>query len=171
MYLPYQSFTSRSSYSELTHWVLNWMKNTLLFTYGTNIVVRLLTVTFLPQKSENVRPHSSNSIETQLKRQPHYSQTSRENTTPSSGTSPLHTYVHPLLSFLIRKWQKPDMVMRSWHGHFLLRWAKPSAFGGTTSSSFLRSLSFIRLIRLHQVVTPNTDGFAHLSRKWPCALV
>ena len=42
------------------------MKNTVLFTYSTNILVRLLTVTmnnFLTQKSENVRTHSSNSIE------------------------------------------------------------------------------------------------------------
>ena len=44
------------------------MKNTLLFTHGISILVRLLTVNvknFLPQKSQNVRPHSStsNSIE------------------------------------------------------------------------------------------------------------
>ena len=43
------------------------MKNTSLFTYSTNILVRLLTVNvknfFLPQKSENVRRHSSDSIE------------------------------------------------------------------------------------------------------------
>ena len=42
------------------------MKNTLLFTYSTNTVVSLLTVNvknFLTPKSENVRPHSSNSIE------------------------------------------------------------------------------------------------------------
>ena len=42
------------------------MKNTLLFTYSTDILVRLLTVNiknFLTQKSENVRPHFSYSIE------------------------------------------------------------------------------------------------------------
>ena len=43
------------------------MKNTSLFTYSTNILVRLLTVNvknvFYPQKYENVRPHSSGSIE------------------------------------------------------------------------------------------------------------
>ena len=47
------------------------MKNTLqltqLFTYSTNIVVSLLTVimknSLIPQKSENERPHSSNSNE------------------------------------------------------------------------------------------------------------
>ena len=64
---------------------VNWMKNTLLFTYSANILVRLLTVTWrtvLLEKSENVGPHSSNSI---------------ENATPSSGTSPLASYkeVHP----------------------------------------------------------------------------
>ena len=49
---------------------LDWMKNrknTLIFSCSTNILVRLLTVnmkSILPvQKSENVRPHSSNSIE------------------------------------------------------------------------------------------------------------
>ena len=45
---------------ELTHF-LNWMKNNLLFTYSTNILVRLLTLKnkrcLTPKKSENVRPH------------------------------------------------------------------------------------------------------------------
>ena len=40
---------------------------------------------YLPQKSENLQPHSSKLIEMQ----PHYSQSSRENVAPSSGTSPL----------------------------------------------------------------------------------
>ena len=41
------------------------MKNTLLFTYNTNILVRLLTVNMknCQKTTENVRPHSSNSIE------------------------------------------------------------------------------------------------------------
>ena len=45
------------------------MKNTLLFTYSTNILVRLLTRikininNSLPQKSKNVRPHFNNSFE------------------------------------------------------------------------------------------------------------
>ena len=63
---------------ELTHF-LNWIKNNLLFTYSTNILVRLLTVKnkhcITPKKSENVRPHHSHS--------------SRDNATPSSDTSPL----------------------------------------------------------------------------------
>ena len=60
----------------------------------TNILVRFLTVNLnnclAPNKSENVRPHSSNSIE---KGDPIIvSQSSRENATPSSGTSPLASY-------------------------------------------------------------------------------
>ena len=42
------------------------MKNTLLFIDSANILVRLLTVNMknvLPRESENVRPHSNNSVE------------------------------------------------------------------------------------------------------------
>ena len=39
----------------------------------------------LPQRSENLRPHPSNSIEMR----PHHNHHSRENATASSGTSPL----------------------------------------------------------------------------------
>ena len=42
------------------------MKNTLLFTDSANILVRLLTVNMknvLRQELENVKPHSSNSIQ------------------------------------------------------------------------------------------------------------
>ena len=66
---------------ELTHF-LDWMKNTLLFICSTNILVPSLTINMenclTPKNSENVRPH--------------YSQSSRENGTPSSGTSPLVSY-------------------------------------------------------------------------------
>ena len=44
----------------------NRIKNTFIFTYSTNIPVRLLTAnikTSYPKKSENVRTHSSNYIE------------------------------------------------------------------------------------------------------------
>ena len=41
-----------------------------------------------PKKSENVRPHSSNSIE----KPPHYSQSSRENAIPFIGTSQLASF-------------------------------------------------------------------------------
>ena len=65
---------------------LTWMKNTLLITYSTNTLVRW---TVLPtQKSENVRSHSSNSVENAT----HYNHSSRENATPSSGKSPLAYY-------------------------------------------------------------------------------
>ena len=51
---------------ELTHF-LDWMKNTLFFICSANILVRLVTVNMkkwlTPKKSENVRPHSSNSVE------------------------------------------------------------------------------------------------------------
>ena len=53
-------------FNELIHF-LDWMKNTLPFICSTNILVRLLTVNMknylTPKKHENVRPHSSNSIE------------------------------------------------------------------------------------------------------------
>ena len=81
--------------SQLSHflflWIdrfLDWMKNTLLFMQykhsGTFANRRYEELSY-PQKAENVRPHSSNS----LKMRPHYSQSSRENATPSSGTFPL----------------------------------------------------------------------------------
>ena len=66
------------------------MKNTLLFTYSTNILVRLLTVNvknYLTPKSENVRPHSSNSIESAT---PLLSIQSRK--CDPSGTSSLASY-------------------------------------------------------------------------------
>ena len=47
---------------ELTHF-LDWMKNTLLFICSTNILVRKYEEQSYPKKSENVRLHSSNSIE------------------------------------------------------------------------------------------------------------
>ena len=43
---------------------------------------------FLPQKTENLRPHSSKSIENATPL-PHYRHSGRENATPSSGTFPL----------------------------------------------------------------------------------
>ena len=67
------------------------MKNTLLFTDSTNILVRLLTINMkncLTKEYENVQPHSSNSIENAT----HYSQSSRENAAQSSVTSPLVSY-------------------------------------------------------------------------------
>ena len=66
------------------------MKNTLLFTYSTNILVRLLTgrVNMTNSLTPKIRKCA-----TPLKMQPHYSrQSSREKATPSSGTSPLASY-------------------------------------------------------------------------------
>ena len=68
------------------------MKNTLLFTYCINILVRLLTVNkeelSYPQKSENLRPHSSTSIENATKLESIQSW----KCDPSGGTSPLASY-------------------------------------------------------------------------------
>ena len=68
------------------------MKNTLLFIYSTNIVVRLLTVNMkncLTQENPNM---CDPILVTLLKMRPHYSPSSRENATPSSGTSPLASH-------------------------------------------------------------------------------
>ena len=65
------------------------MKNTLLFTYSTNILVRLLTVNL----NNSLTPKICDPIlVTLLKMQSRYSQSSRENATPSSGTSHLASY-------------------------------------------------------------------------------
>ena len=68
------------------------MKNTLLFTYSTNS-----PGTFANRKYEDFsypkNPKMCNLIlETLLKMRPHYSQSNRENATPSSGTSPLASF-------------------------------------------------------------------------------
>ena len=67
------------------------MKNTLPFTYSTSILVRLLTVNIY--KRTVINPKMCDPIlVTLLKIQPHSSQSSRENATPSSGTSQLASY-------------------------------------------------------------------------------
>ena len=66
--------------NELIHF-LNWMKNTLLFTYSTNILVRARN----PKMYHPI-------LVTLMKMRPYYSQSSRENATPSRGTSPLASY-------------------------------------------------------------------------------
>ena len=69
------------------------MKNSLLFTYSTNILVRLLTVNMKTELSYPKNPKTCDPILlTLFKMQPHYSQSSRENATSSSGTSPLASY-------------------------------------------------------------------------------
>ena len=68
------------------------MKNTSLFTYSTNILVRLLTVNlknfFYPKNPKMCDPI----LVTPLKMRPRFSQSRRENATPSSGASPLASY-------------------------------------------------------------------------------
>ena len=68
------------------------MKNSLLFIYSTNILVRLLTINMknglTPKNSILCDPI----IVTLLKMRPHYSHSSHQNATPPSGTSPLATY-------------------------------------------------------------------------------
>ena len=69
------------------------MKNTLLFTYSTNILVRLLTRPKCEELCHPKNPKMCDAIlETPLKMQSYYSQSRRENATPSSGTSPLASY-------------------------------------------------------------------------------
>ena len=68
------------------------MKNTLLFTYNTSILVRQLTINIhkYEELSYPQNPKMCDPIQvTLLKMQPRYSQTSCENATPSSDTSPL----------------------------------------------------------------------------------
>ena len=69
------------------------MKNTLLFTYSTNILVRFLTVNISEQRSYLKNLTMCDPIlVTLLKMRPHYGRYSRENATPSSGISPLTSY-------------------------------------------------------------------------------
>ena len=75
----------------VTYWpmFLDWMKDTLIYIYSTNILVRLLTVNvknwLTPQNPKMCDPI----LVTLLKMQSQYSQSSHENVTPSSGTSPI----------------------------------------------------------------------------------
>ena len=76
---------------ELTNF-LDWMKNTLLFICSTNILVSLLT-DYMKNCLTPTNPKMCDPIQvTLLKMLPHYSQSSREKVTPSSGTSPLASY-------------------------------------------------------------------------------
>ena len=64
------------------------MKNTLLSTYSTNILVVSLLIVNMKNSltSKNLKMCDSILV-TLLKTRPHYSQSSHENATPSSGTS------------------------------------------------------------------------------------
>ena len=68
------------------------MKNTLIFIYSTNILVRFLTVNMNNCLTPNNPKMCDSILVPLLKMRPHYSQSSRENATPSSGTSALASY-------------------------------------------------------------------------------
>ena len=76
---------------ELTHF-LDWMKNTLLLICSTNILVRLLTVNTNNSLTPKNQKMFDSILVTLLKTQPHYSQSSLENATPSSDPFPLASY-------------------------------------------------------------------------------
>ena len=83
-----------SALAFMTHFSVNsknWMKNTLLFTYSTNLLVRANRKYEQLSNPQN-RKMCDPILVTLLKMQHHYSQSSRENATPSSGTSPLASY-------------------------------------------------------------------------------
>ena len=77
---------------ELNHF-FNWMKKTLLFTYSTNILVRLLTVNMKNCLTPKTPKMCDPILVTLLKMRPHYSQSSHQNATTSSGTFPLTSYL------------------------------------------------------------------------------
>ena len=96
------------------------MKNSLRFTYNTNILVRLLTINIHKYEEQSYRENPEMCdpmLVTLSKMQPHYSQTSRENATPSSGTFPLASYRSLSLSRNKKKkletvqWKKPRKWM------------------------------------------------------------
>ena len=68
------------------------MKNTLLFTDSTNVLVSLLSVNVKNVLTQKNPKMCDPILETPLKMQPLYSQFGRENATPSSDTSPLASY-------------------------------------------------------------------------------
>ena len=68
------------------------MKNTLFFTYSTNILVHLLTLNKKNCHTPKNPKMSDAILVTLLKMQPHYSQSSSENETPSGCTSPSASY-------------------------------------------------------------------------------
>ena len=111
--------------NEFTHF-LHWMENTLSFIYSTNILVRLLTVNmkncFTPKNQKMFYPI----LVTLLKMRPHYSQSSREDVAPSSGTSPLA---------LIRKYPPPGADHAS-EGPYLRKkhWTRTTSYGGVLNN-------------------------------------
>ena len=63
-----------------------------VFTYSTNILVHLLTIKYEELSYPKNQKMCDPILVTLLKMRPHYSQSSRENVAPSSGTSQLASY-------------------------------------------------------------------------------
>ena len=102
MYLPYPTFKQ----------VIDPF---FTYTYNTNILVRLPTVNMKNCLTPNNPKMCDLILVTLLKMRPRYSQSSRENETPSSGTSPLAPYQevppHPgHFSRIVTKYRDPALV-------------------------------------------------------------
>ena len=83
------------NYNFLFLWIdpfLDWIKNTLLFIYSTNILEGLLTLHMKNCPTPKNPKMCDPILLTLLKIRPHYSHSRRENATQSSGTSPLASY-------------------------------------------------------------------------------
>ena len=96
---------------ELNHF-LDWTKTTLLFIYSTNILVRLLTVNkncLIPKN----RKMCDLILVTLLKMRPHHSQSNRENSTSSRGTSPLASYKEVSFEYVLELFCILHMLTRS----------------------------------------------------------
>ena len=99
---------SFGGYSWFATHSLDWIKNTLLLIYSTNILVPLLTLNMKNCLTPENPKMGGPILVILLKMRPHYSQPSRENVTPSSGTSPLASYQRKYtsvgFSFLAPDW-------------------------------------------------------------------
>ena len=86
------------SRSQIRHSLFLWIdpffriKNTSPFIYSSNILVRLLTVNMKNCLTSKNPKMCDPILVTLLKMRPYYSQSSRENATPSSGTSLVASY-------------------------------------------------------------------------------
>ena len=79
-------------FHELTHFFLLNEEHFTFHLQYTNILVCLLTVNMKNYLTAKNPKMCGPTLVTLLKMRPHYSQSSRENATPSSGTSPLASY-------------------------------------------------------------------------------
>ena len=124
---------------------------TLIFTYSTNILVRLLTVNM-----KNCLDMCDPILVTLLKMRPHFRQSSRENATPSSGTSPLASYKHvpppphPLgkkgsKNETRPKYCKADQNINNLYCFFItiFRLAIPAFFRFTDVTEFMKGITIV----------------------------